>query len=182
MKIEVPLERANRLINSGQVIMVSCADGKRSTIVTLAWNMPLCHKPAPLLAISLANKRFSYELIKRSGEFVVNIPSVDLFDEMMYCGTHSGRDVNKFKETDLTAEKAKKLSFAPIIKECIGHVECRLKDEKEAGDHMLLVGEIVAACAEKALFDERWLIDKVKLIYHLGDKYFTTSDKEIIAP
>jgi len=182
MKIDVPLEKANRLINSGQVIMVSCADGKRSTIVTLAWSMPLCHQPSPLLAISLANKRFSYELIKRSGEFVVNIPGMDLFDEMMYCGTHSGRDVDKFKETDLTAFKAKKLIQAPAVKECIGHLECRLKAEHEAGDHKLLVGEIVAAYADKGLFDQRWLIDKVKLIYHLGDKYFTESGKEILAP
>ena len=180
MKIEIPLQKANRIINSGQVILVSCAFEKQANIITLAWNMPLSHNP-PLMAISLTRKRFSYDLIKKSGEFVVNIPPVELFDEMFYCGKHSGRDVDKFKETDLTAQKANKLTAAPLIKECVGHLECRLKDEKEAGDHVLLMGDIVYASAEKALFDERWKVDKVKLIYHLGDKFFTTSAQEIIA-
>ncbi|MCX5716196.1 MAG: flavin reductase family protein [Candidatus Omnitrophica bacterium] len=179
MKIDIPLNKANRLINSGQVIMVSSAYEKRASIITLAWNMPLSHNP-PLMAICLTKKRFTYELMKRSGEFVVNVPSTDLIDEMWYCGTHSGRDIDKFKETDLTAQRANKLTTAPIIKECIGHLECRIKDEKDAGDHVIVIGDIIHASAEKALFDERWLVDKVKLIYHLGDKFFTTSEKEIV--
>ncbi|MEI8176208.1 MAG: flavin reductase family protein [Candidatus Omnitrophota bacterium] len=180
MKKEVPLERANRLINSGQVVLLSCAHGKRANIITLAWNMPLAHKP-PLLAVCITRKRFSYDLIKKSGEFVINIPSIDLFDEMFYCGRNSGADVDKFKETSLTAQKANRLEQAPLVKECIGHVECRLESEQDAGDHVLLFGSIVHATAESALFDEHWLVDKVKLIYHLGDKYFTTSGQEIEA-
>lgn len=180
MKIEIPLDKANRIINSGQVILVSSGFEKQANIITLAWNMPLGHKP-PLMAISVTPKRFSYELIKKSGEFAVNIPSVELFKEMYYCGRNSGRDVDKFKETKLTAQKANKLSHAPLIKECIGHLECRLKQEVEAGDHILLMGDIIYASAEKEFFDERWLVDKVKLIYHLGDKFFTTSGKEIVA-
>lgn len=178
MKIEVPLEKANRIINSGQVILVSCAYEKRATIVTLAWNMPLSHKP-PLMAISLAKKRFSYELIKKSGEFIVNVPSIELFDEVIYCGTHSGRDVDKFKEMNLTAEKPKVLKSAPLIKECIGHLECCLHDEKEAGDHIVVIGSIVRACADKRFFDEKWDVGKVKLIYHLGDRFFTSSAEQI---
>ena len=180
MKMEVPLERANRIINSGQVILLSCAFEKRANIITLAWNMPLSHKP-PLIAVSMTRKRFSYDLIKKSGEFVVNVPGMDLFDEMVYCGTHSGRDVDKFKETDLTARRPNKLALAPLIKECIGHLECRLNFEKEAGDHVLMIGEVIYASAEKELFDVKWKVDKAKLIYHLGDKFFTTSEKEIIA-
>lgn len=180
VKIEIPLERANRIINSGQVILVSSAFEKRANIITLAWSMPLSHKP-PLMAISITKKRFSYDLIKKSGEFAVNIPGIDLFDEMYYCGTHSGRDVDKFKETDLTAVRANKLTHTPLIKECIGHLECRLNYEKEAGDHVLIIGDIVHASAEKELFDIKWKVDKAKLIYHLGDKFFTTPEKEIVA-
>lgn len=179
MKIEVSLERANRIINSGQVVLVSSAYEKQANIITLAWNMPLSHKP-PLMCISITKKRFSYELIKKSGEFVVNIPSSDLFDEMYYCGTHSGRDVDKFKEAGLTGVKANKLAHAPLIKECIGHLECRLNYEKDVGDHVLIIGDIVHASAEKELFDIKWKVDKTKLIYHLGDKFFTTSEKEIV--
>jgi len=180
MKAEIPLERANRIINSGQVILVSSAFEKKANIITLAWNMPLAHKP-PLMAICITKKRFSYDLIKKSGEFAVNIPSIDLFDEMYYCGRNSGRNVDKFKETSLTAQKANKLTHTPLIKECVGHLECRLQQEKEVGDHVLIIGDIVHASAEKALFDEKWNVDKVKLIYHLGDKFFTTSGKEIVA-
>lgn len=179
MKIEVPLDKANRIINSGQVVLASCASGKKANITTLAWNMPLSHKPA-LMAISLTRKRFSYDLIKKSGEFVINVPAIDLFDEMLYCGSKSGWEVDKFKETNLTAQKANTLQHAPLIKECIGHLECRLKEEHEAGDHMLVMGEIVHASAEKDIFNEKWLIEKTKLIYHLGSNVFTTSEKEII--
>jgi len=178
MKVDIPLDKANRLINSGHVVLLSSAFEKRDNIITLAWNMPLGHKP-PLMAVSLTKKRFSYGLIKKSGEFVINVPSIDLLDKVVYCGTNSGRDVDKFKETNLTAQKAATLKNAPIIKECIGYLECRLKDEKEAGDHVMLMGEITRACAEKELFDERWKVEKVKLIYHLGSKFFTTSEKEI---
>jgi flavin reductase (DIM6/NTAB) family NADH-FMN oxidoreductase RutF len=180
MKIEIPLERANKIINSGQVILVSSAWEKRANIITLAWNMPLSHNP-PLMCISITKKRFSYDLIKKSDEFAVNIPSIDLFDEMYYCGTHSGRDADKFKETNLTGVKANKLTHAPLIKECIGHLECRVNCEKNVGDHVLIIGDIVHASAEKKLFDIKWKVDKTKLIYHLGDKFFTTSGKEIIA-
>lgn len=180
MKIEVPLEKANRIINSGQVILVSSAFQKQANIITLAWNMPLSHKP-PLMCISITKKRFSYDLIKKSGEFAVNIPSIDLFDEMYYCGTHSGRDADKFKETNLTGVKANKLTHAPLIKECIGHLECRLNYEKDVGDHVLIIGDIIHASAEKELFDIKWKVDKTKLVYHLGDKFFTTSAEEITA-
>ena len=179
MKKEVSLERANRIINSGQVILVSSAYEDKSGIVTLAWSMPLSHKP-PLMAISIARKRFTYGLIKSSGEFVVNVPSADLLDAVMYCGTHSGRDVDKFKEAGLTAEKAVQLKSAPLVRECVGHLECRLDYEREAGDHILLIGSIVRASAEEKLFDEKWNVDKVRLLYHLGDRFFTTSEKEIV--
>lgn len=180
MKIEIPPERANRIINSGQVILVSSAYEKNANIVTLAWSMPLSHKP-PIMAINITKKRFSYELIKKSGEFAVNVPNMELFNAMWYCGRHSGRDADKFKEAKLTAQKANSLTTAPLIKECVGHLECRVKEEKEIGDHVMIIGDIVHASAEKELFDEKWLVNKVKLIYHLGDKFFTTSDKEIVA-
>jgi len=180
MKIEIPLKKANRVINSGQVVLLSCGYEGKNNITTLAWNMPLGHNPA-LMAISITSKRYSYDLLKKSGEFVINVPGIELFKEVVYCGTNSGRDVGKFKETKLTADKANKLKHAPLIKECIGHLECKVHSEREVGDHILIVGEIIAASARKELFDEKWLIDKVKLIYHLGDKIFTSSDKEIIA-
>jgi flavin reductase (DIM6/NTAB) family NADH-FMN oxidoreductase RutF len=180
MKKEVPKEKANRIINSGQVILVTCAHKDKTNIITLAWNSPLSHKPA-LLGISVAKTHLSAELIKASEEFIVNVPDLDLLQSVVYCGSHSGREVDKFQESGLTAQKANRLIKAPLIKECIGHLECYLADVKEAGDHFLFIGEVIYACAEDKLFADTWQVDKVKLIFHLGGKFFTTSDKQITA-
>lgn len=180
MKIEVAKEQANRIITSGQAVLVSCAYKDKSNIVTLSWNMPLSHQPA-LVGISVAKTHLSLELIKKSEEFIVNVPSFDLLKAVVYCGTHSGREVDKFKEAGLTKEKAERLVKTPLIKECIGHLECYLRDTKEVGDHFLFIGEVIYACAEEALFKEAWQVDKTKLIFHLGGKYFTTSQEVIVA-
>lgn len=178
MKIEILKDKANRIINSGQVVLVSCAFKDKINIITLAWNMPLSHNP-PLLGISVAKTHLSAELIRKSEEFIVNVPGFDLLKSVVYCGTHSGREVDKFKETGLTPESANRLIKTPLIKECIGHLECYLSDIKEAGDHFLFLGEVIYACAQEDLFNETWQPDKVKLIFHLGGKFFTTSAKLI---
>jgi len=178
MKIEIPKDKANRIINSGQVILVSCAYKDKSNIITLAWNMPLSQKPA-LLAISVAKSHLSAELIQKSEEFIINVPSLDLLDSVVYCGSHSGRGIDKFQEARLTPQKANRLMRASLIKECVGHLECALRDVKEAGDHLLFIGEVIFASAEEDLFKETWQPDKVKLIFHLGGKSFATWDKQI---
>ncbi|MBM3248339.1 MAG: flavin reductase family protein, partial [Candidatus Omnitrophica bacterium] len=71
--------------------------------------------------------------------------------------------------------KANRLVSTPLIKECIGHLECLLRDAKEVGDHILFIGEVVFASAEDELFNDIWIPDKVKLVYHLGGANFTSS-------
>lgn len=175
MKIEVPLSRANRLINSGNVVLVTSCYKERYSIITIAWHTPVSIKP-PALTIAVGKERFSAELIKNSGEFIVNIPGWEIMEEMLYCGTHSGRDVDKFKETKLTPEKAEKLLKAPKIKECIGSIECSVIDTREVGDHILFIGEVLYAEAEEDLFKGGfWNTEKAELIYHLGGNYFMKS-------
>lgn len=174
MKKEIALNKANRLINSGAVILVSSCYKDKENIITLAWNSPLSHNP-PLLGVSIAKTHLSSELIKKSKEFVVNIPSLDLLDKVVFCGTHHGHDIDKFKEAKLTALKASRLVNTPLIKECIGHLECLLRDAKEVGDHILFIGQVVFASAEEELFNDTWLPGKVKLVYHLGGSNFTSS-------
>jgi len=180
MKKEISLNKVNRLINCGQIILVSSAYKDKHTIITLAWNMPISHKPA-LLGISIAKSHFSNELIRKSGEFIVNIPTIDLLDKVIYCGTHSGYDVDKFAETNLRSKKANRLINTPLIEDCIGNIECYVRDIREVGDHSLFIAEAIHASAEDGMFDEIWNIDKAKLIFHLGGKTFTTPDKKIQA-
>lgn len=175
MKIEIPISKANRLINSGNVVLVTSHYKDKSNIITIAWQTPVSIKP-PALAISIGKERFSLELIKKSGEFIVNIPNWDLLEPMLYCGTHSGRDVDKFKETGLTPEKAEKLINTPKIKECIGEIECSVIDAIEVGDHIVFLGEVLYAEAEESLFkDGIWDTEKAGLIYHCGGTFFMKS-------
>ncbi len=177
MKKEIPLSIANRLINSGPVILVTVHYEEKSNIITLAWQTPVSHTP-PLVAISVGKTRYSHAMIEKSGEFVVNIPTHELLSVVDYCGSVSGRNVDKFKEMALTPQPAKEV-VAPLIGECIGHLECKLSSSAPAGDHTVFVGKIVSASAEESLFDGYWMVDQAKLIHHLGGDVYTLPDKRI---
>ena len=178
-KTSIPLKRANRLINNGCTILVTARHGEKESIITLAWQMPVSASP-PMAAISVGPSRYSHDLIAKSGQFVINIPPISLLKTVVYCGTVSGRDEDKFKGAGLTREPAQIVS-APLIAECIGHLECRVVKEISAGDHTLFLGEIVAASAAEELFEEVWQVDKesARTIHHLGGKFFCASGKMV---
>ena len=178
MKVEIYPERATRFLSSGNVILVSCAYKDKTNIITLAWKTPLSHQP-PLVGIGVAKSHLSSELIEKSEEFVVNIPTLGLLEKVVYCGKVSGRDADKFKQAKLTPAKANRLIRTPLISECIGNLVVVLRDIREFGDHKFFVGEIIYAQAEEGLFDQTWNVDKTKLLYHLGGNYFTSSEKMV---
>ena len=180
-KVDVGLESAYRFLHPKHTILVSCIDNSgRANIITLAWSMPVSRRP-PLVAVSIAPGRYSHKLIEETGEFVINVPTIEIVNETLYCGRVSGRSVDKFKKTGLTPAPAK-IVKAPIIKECIAHLECRLYQKIPAGDHTIFIGRIVAAYANEGIFKETFDIKKVKMIYHLGGDKFTTTSEEIIKP
>ena len=175
MKIEINKQKSSRLINCSPVILVTSSFKDKTNITTCAWSMPLSQNPA-LLAIALAKKHFSSELIKASSQFIVNIPEWKLLDKVMFCGSTSGRDIDKFKEAKLTIEKAHSLAKLPKIAECVACLECSLIETKEISDHYLFFGEVVYAEAESSLFiNDFWDTNKVELIFHLGSKFFFKS-------
>jgi len=130
------------------------------------------------VAVSVGKSRHSHTLVEKSKEFVLNIPTRELLKEVDYCGSVSGRKVDKFKETGLTPQPAKEVS-APLIRECIGHLECRLSSSLSAGDHTIFIGEVLRASADSSLFDDYWVVDRAKLIHHLGGDMYTLPDKRI---
>ncbi|MFH0924807.1 MAG: flavin reductase family protein [bacterium] len=173
MKTPIDLSLATRLINNGPVIMVTSGQkDKKANIITLAWNMPVSKNP-PLVAIALASTHYSTQLIKEYKEFVINIPNEKLLPEVIFCGTKSGRDVDKFAETGLTKERSQRIE-TPLIGECIGHLECKVVQENFIGDHSIFYGEVLAASTMKGLFNEMWDIGKEesRMIHHLGGKMF----------
>jgi flavin reductase (DIM6/NTAB) family NADH-FMN oxidoreductase RutF len=172
MKIEVSKQKATRLINCSPVILVTAGFEGKVNITTCAWSMPLSQAPATV-AIALAKKHFSSELIKKSSEFIINIPDFKLQDKVMSCGSASGRDRDKFKESGLSAGKACFLKNTPKIAECCAAIECSLTDTKEVSDHYLFFGEAIYAEAEHDLFvNDFWDTNKAELIFHLGSKFF----------
>jgi flavin reductase (DIM6/NTAB) family NADH-FMN oxidoreductase RutF len=180
-KVAVGLSSAYRLLYPRQVVLVSCADKTGKTnIITLAWCMPVSINP-PMLLVGIAPKRYSHELIEETGEFVVNIPTIGILKETLFCGRRTGREYDKFEEAGLTPLPAKTVKPA-IIKECVAHLECRLHQQIAPGDHTLFIGEVLSAYANEGAFIEKYNLQKVKPIYHFGGDDFTTISPEIIVP
>ena len=160
------------------VVMATCVDSEgRPNIITLGMYMPISSNP-PLVCIGVSPKRFSHRLIEETGEFVVNIPSIDLKEAMHFCGTKSGRDFDKFRKTGLTPTPASKVK-PPLIEECYGHLECKVVQSYVCGDHTLFVGEIVSASADDDVLEgERVNLLKARPIVQKNHVYFTVSDEK----
>ncbi len=176
MKKSIDVSQASRLINCGMLILVTAACEDKATITSCAWHMPVSKEP-PLVAVALAKKHFSSEAIQKSKEFIINIPQWNLLKQAMVCGAASGRDLpDKFKKSGLTKGLANSLVITPIINECIGHIECKLHEAREAGDHFIFSGQVVHASARAEYFmGGFWDTRKVKLLFHLGGKAFFAS-------
>lgn len=160
--------------------LVTCINREgKPNIITISWCMPISVKP-PIVAISVRPERYSFKLIRETQEFAVNIPSEELAEATNFCGILSGRAVDKFKETGLTAVPAHKLK-TPLIKECLGHLECEVIGEIPVGDHSIFLGKVVAASADKDYFVmNSWKLDKAHILLNLTDNVYTTSEKSII--
>jgi flavin reductase (DIM6/NTAB) family NADH-FMN oxidoreductase RutF len=143
-------------------VMVSCADGAggRPNIITLAWVGTLCSEP-PIIGIGIRPHRYSHGLIKKSREFVINIPSADQVKALDYCGIYSGRDVDKFKATGLTPQRSQMVT-PPGISECPVNIECKVKDIISLGSHDLFLGEVVLVQVDEEILTGRGRIDYIK--------------------
>ena len=152
-------------------VMVSVTDGKgEDDIITVAWTGTICTNP-PMVYISVRPERHSYHMIKETGEFVINLTTEKLAKATDFCGVRSGRDVDKFKETGLTREKADIVS-APMIKESPVSIECKVKEIKELGSHHMFLADVVAVHADEDYMDEnnRFDLNLAKpLVYPHGE-------------
>jgi len=177
-KVKTRPSNAYRFLHPMHTVLVTCGKASEENIITLAWAMPTSINP-PLIAMSVRPTRHSYKLIKETQEFVVNVPPIDIVKETLFCGRCSGKTYDKFKETKLTPLPAKAVKTS-IIKECVAHLECKLKQTFATGDHDIFVGEVIEAYANEDSFKDEFDIGKARLIYHVGgNKFVTLSDKMI---
>ena len=140
-----------RILYPRQIILITTAGTykgeEKNNICTLAWSTPTSFSPE-LVAISVNNDSLSNQLIRETGEFVINIPSIDMKDKVLLCGSTTGRVADKFKETGFTAIAAEKVK-PKLIKECLANIECKVTDSIKTGDHTLFIGKIAAARENK---------------------------------
>ncbi len=178
-KTQVNINQAYRLLHPMHIVMVSCVgNANKPNATTLAWAMPTSGNP-PLIAVSIAPGRHSHTLIEESGEFVVNIPTLEILKAVYACGSLTGRSFDKFKKANLTTMPSKKVK-APAIRECIAHLECEVDGQMTTGDHTIFVGKIVEAYADMGVFtDAGYDLKKAQMLYHLGGNNFSVLDPKL---
>lgn len=156
-------------------VMVSVTDGMgNDNIITVAWAGTVCTNP-PMVSISVRPSRFSYEMIRKTGEFVINLTTEKLAFATDYCGVRSGRDVDKFKEMNLTKEKADFVK-APMIGEAPVSIECRVKEIKELGSHHMFLADVLAVHAEEGFMDKnkKFRLNDARLLVYSHGEYMAT--------
>ncbi|MCI9489550.1 flavin reductase family protein [Lachnospiraceae bacterium 48-42] len=156
-------------------VMVSTADlTGNDNIITVAWTGTVCTNPA-MLYISVRPERYSYHMLKESGEFAVNLTTEKLARATDWCGVRSGRDVDKWKETGLTRGKAQKLQYAPVIQESPVNLECKVCEVKELGSHHMFLAEVLAVQADESFMkkDGKFELNASGLLAYSHGEYFT---------
>lgn len=136
-------------------VMVSVGNKQGETnIITVAWTGTICTNPA-MVYISVRPERYSYQMIKGSGEFVINLTTEKLVKATDYCGVKSGRDVDKWKEMNLHQVKAETLEYSPLILESPVNIECKVVEIKELGSHHMFLANVTAVHADEAYLNEQ---------------------------
>lgn len=145
------------LLSPVPAVMVSCGEGENKNIITIGWTGIINSDP-PITYISVRKSRYSHHIIEETGEFVINLTTEKLAYATDYCGVKSGRDVDKFKELNLTPETGEKVR-CPMITQCPVNLECRVMEVKSYPTHDMFIAEIVAVHADDEIIDEKGKID-----------------------
>ena len=165
--------RPGNMLYPVPAVMVSCAGKEgRTDIITVAWTGTVCSSP-PMVSISIRPERFSYHMIRETGEFVVNLTTEKLVRAADLCGVKSGRDTDKWKLTGLTPGKASRVA-APLIAESPVNIECRVTEVLPLGSHHMFLGEVAAVQVDASLLDGNGRLDLQKAapaVYSHGEYY-----------
>jgi flavin reductase (DIM6/NTAB) family NADH-FMN oxidoreductase RutF len=178
-RIAVPLPKAYLLLNHGPTVLVTSAHGVRRNVMAAAWNMALDFEP-PKVAVVIDKATLTRELVAASGEFVLNVPSLQQATLTLAAGTQCGRGIDKFLTVGAGATAASAVG-APLIEGCLAWLECRVIPEPHIQNtYDLFLGEVVAAWADPAAFSNgRWHFPDAQrrsIHYQAGGSFFATGD------
>ena len=153
--------KAGTMIYPLPAVLVSCgATPEEYNLITVSWTGTVCTSP-PMCYISVRPERHSYDIIKRTGEFVINLTTADMARAVDWCGVRSGRDCDKFAETGLTPV-ASAVVKAPAVGESPVSVECRVRDIVRLGSHDMFLAEVVDVLADSRYMDADGRFDLAK--------------------
>lgn len=157
--------------------LISCGTMEQSNILTVAWT-GIVNTAPPMTYISVRPERYSYNIIKESGQFVINIPTTSLITAVDFCGVKSGANLDKFKEMSLTKEPVSQVS-CPSIKESPVNLECVVKSIHKLGSHHMFLSEIVAVNIDESLIDKsgKLRLDLASLLAFAHGEYFALGKK-----
>lgn len=159
-------------------VLVSCGgtDGWNPNLITIAWAGTVCTNP-PMLSISVRPERHSYSILRQTGEFVVNLPTVKQTKATDWCGVVSGRDHDKFEKTGLTPSPALEVS-CPIVLECPVNIECKTRQTLDLGSHVMFIAEVVGVQVSENLIDRngKLLLEEAGLIAYVHGAYHALGD------
>lgn len=159
-------------------VMVSCKrQDEKPNIITVAWAGTICTNP-PMVSISIRPERYSYDIVKETGEFVINLTNEDLVYATDFCGVKSGKDVDKFKEMSLTPIDMEHVG-APGIGESPVNIECKVTEIKELGSHHMFLAEVVGVSVDEAYMSEtgKFDLNLSRLISYSHGEYFALGRK-----
>lgn len=160
-------------------VMVSCQrEGEKPNIITLAWVGTVNSEP-PMVSISIRPERYSYDIIKETGEFVINLTTEELVNATDYCGVRSGRDVDKYEQTGLTPCMSKTIK-APGIAESPVCLECKVKQDITLGSHTMFIAEVTAVSVDESYMDEKgkFSLNHTGLIAYSHGEYLSLGEKK----
>ncbi|MGO0122435.1 flavin reductase family protein [Desulfothermobacter acidiphilus] len=172
-KREVALAEAYRLLTPGMVVLIASRREEKNNVMAASWQMPVSKEP-PLVSVAVAKKHLTAEYIQATGVFTVNVPGYGILTQVHFCGTVSGRRVqDKLAEAGLTPVPGQQVA-APLIKECLAGLECRVWNTYDGGDHYIFVGQVVRAEAASEVFEGSWHLREEKNcpVHHLGGPHY----------
>lgn len=158
-------------------VMVSCGDMEKSNIITIAWTGIMNTNPA-MCYISVRPERYSYNIIKETGEFAINLTTKELAYATDWCGVKTGAKVDKFKEMKLTKQKAENIK-CPLIEESPISIECKVKEIKELGSHHMFIADVLSIDVAEKYIDDKGAFDisKCELIAYANGGYYELDKK-----
>lgn len=169
----------NRPVYPTPAALITCADENgKPNVLTLGETFNISIARPVILGIAIRKSRYSHTLISRTREYVVNLPTRAIAEQVWFCGRTSGRDVDKFRETGLTPVPASVVK-APLIVECPVNIECRVIGIQEIGDHDLFLGEAVAQHIDESLLDKagKVRVDKLDGFAFVLGEFWTLGHK-----